>query len=191
MGFCGSNLSPIAKSGLNSTFWGGVAGGALGGTVGGAITGGLLGGTRGALQGAMYGAAFGAAGGMITQGLGGMVKAGVISDFARDVVQNGMMIGSGAYSAATGSADMFAGALIGGMAGYRFQTGSWQSPWSATSKPNSPERISKIVNVTIDSVEATNASAGSPAKSSLNTRLDDFGKILQKTGLIIQGTRII
>ena len=108
-------------------FWGGVMAGALGGAAGGAVTGGMLGGTQGALQGAMMGAVFG--------GIAGGVGGSSWTPFAKDVFQNSALIGGGAYSIATGHADMFVGALIGGGIGYKMATGQNPSYWSATSKP--------------------------------------------------------
>lgn len=131
-----------------SSFWAGVGAGALGGAVGGAVTGGLLGGTQGALQGAMMGAAFGAVGGGV--GAWGQM-AGTAGQIGRGVGY-AMLAGSAAYSAKTGTLDMFAGAIIGGIGGYavgtRISTGQWpgSQPNTNTSRQSPSGRAKQTLS---------------------------------------------
>ncbi len=110
-----STFVQIATTIVLTPFIGPIAAGAVGGFVGGALNAGLNGASFGqAMMSGLVGAGIGALGGAAfgTNGVNGFLGSWGPG------VGIGLLVAGGAYSAATGNLDSFAGGLIGGIGGY-------------------------------------------------------------------------
>ncbi len=96
-------------------------GGFLGGSVNSALNGANF---QGIMMGGLVGAALG--------GVGGGIAASPLSTFAKRMIGGSLLLLGGAYAAATGNVDSFAGGLAGAAGGYgvgtRIANGKW--PWA-------------------------------------------------------------
>ncbi len=140
-----STFVQVAATIVLTPFIGPIAAGAVGGFLGGALNAGLNGasfkqamisGAIGAGIGALGGAAFGSTG---TNGFLGSWGPGV---------GVGLLVAGGAYAAATGNLDSFAGGVVGGVGGWatgtRISTGKWPGSSPNTVRQSPAEQTNKV-----------------------------------------------